>query len=87
MIKGRLEVSEVTYTYDGAATPALDRVSFTVEEGQMIGVVGRSGSGKTTITRLLQGIQNPQQGLINNAPRETSREQLHSLYTNALNHW
>jgi alcohol dehydrogenase class IV len=29
----------------------------------------------------------PQKGLINNAPRETSREQLHSLYTNALSHW
>jgi hydroxyacid-oxoacid transhydrogenase len=29
----------------------------------------------------------PQKGLINNAPRETSREQLHSLYTNALTHW
>jgi hydroxyacid-oxoacid transhydrogenase len=29
----------------------------------------------------------PQKGLINNAPRETSREQLHSLYTNALQHW
>jgi alcohol dehydrogenase class IV len=29
----------------------------------------------------------PQKGLINNAPRETSREQLHFLYTNALSHW
>jgi ATP-binding cassette subfamily B protein len=39
-------------------------VSFAVEEGQYIGIVGRSGSGKTTITRLIQGIIAPQDGLI-----------------------
>ena len=54
----------MTFRYPGAAMPALDRVSFTVEEGQVIGVVGRSGSGKTTLTRLIQGIHAPQDGLI-----------------------
>lgn len=63
-IRGHLEVNDVTFTYPQAATPALDNVSFTVEEGQLIGIVGRSGSGKTTVTRLLQGIATPQQGLI-----------------------
>jgi ATP-binding cassette subfamily B protein len=63
-ITGKMELNEVTFSYGGSANPALNKVSFSVEEGQMIGVVGRSGSGKTTITRLLQGIQSPQQGLI-----------------------
>ena len=63
-ITGQMEVSDITFTYEGSVSPALDRVSFKVEAGQMIGVVGRSGSGKTTITRLLQGIQTAQQGLI-----------------------
>ncbi|MBU8542772.1 MULTISPECIES: peptidase domain-containing ABC transporter [Roseomonadaceae] len=63
-ISGRLAFEDVTFRYPGAATPALDRVSFQVEEGQVIGVVGRSGSGKTTITRLIQAIHAPQSGLI-----------------------
>lgn len=63
-ITGDLEFDKVTFTYPGAATPALDQVTFKIMEGQMIGVVGRSGSGKTTITRLVQGIHSPQSGLI-----------------------
>jgi len=64
LITGRLELQEVTFKYSGAYTPALNNVSFTVEEGQIIGIVGRSGSGKTTITRLIQGIHAAQEGLI-----------------------
>lgn len=64
LITGAIEFSDVTFTYQGSVTPALNRVSFKVEEGQVIGVVGRSGSGKTTLTRMIQGIQVPQEGLI-----------------------
>ena len=63
-IAGALAFDGVTFRYPGAATPALDRVSFTLHEGQVLGVVGRSGSGKTTLTRLIQGIHAPQEGLI-----------------------
>ncbi|WP_240757169.1 peptidase domain-containing ABC transporter [Roseicella aquatilis] len=63
-LTGRLEFDQVTFRYPGAAMPALDQVSFRVEEGQVIGVVGRSGSGKTTVTRLIQAIHQPQDGLI-----------------------
>ena len=63
-INGEMEFEEVTFTYPGAATPALDRVSFKIEPGQMIGVVGRSGSGKSTLTRLIQGIHPPDAGLV-----------------------
>ena len=64
MIRGELDFQQVTFRYGNAVTPALDRVSFRVEEGQVIGVVGRSGSGKTTMTRLIQGIHTAQEGLI-----------------------
>ncbi|MCE8442379.1 peptidase domain-containing ABC transporter, partial [Rhodovulum sulfidophilum] len=64
MLSGTLELREVGFAYPGAATPALDRVSFAVAPGQVVGIVGRSGSGKTTLTRLIQGIETPQQGLI-----------------------
>ena len=63
-INGEIEFEEVTFTYPGAASPALDRVSFRIEPGQMIGVVGRSGSGKSTLTRLIQGISPPDSGLV-----------------------
>ena len=63
-ITGRLEFQDVRFRYEGSATPTLNNVSFTIEEGQMIGIVGRSGSGKTTLTRLIQGIQTAQEGMI-----------------------
>jgi len=63
-ITGRLQFEQVTFRYPGSVMPALDRVSFSVEPGQVIGVVGRSGSGKTTITRMIQAIHAPQSGLI-----------------------
>jgi len=43
---------------------ALDNVSFAINAGSVFGVVGRSGSGKTTVTRLLQGLYPIQQGII-----------------------
>jgi ATP-binding cassette subfamily B protein len=64
VIDGRMEFDAVTFTYEGGSNPALDRVSFNVEEGQVIGIVGRSGSGKTTVTRLIQGIHTAQNGMI-----------------------
>jgi ATP-binding cassette subfamily B protein len=63
-ITGRVEFDCVSFRYPDAPASALDRVSFTVEEGQMIGVVGRSGSGKTTLIRLIQGIQSAPAGMI-----------------------
>ena len=64
LITGHMEFDNVTFRYASGAMPALNRVSFTVEEGQVIGIVGRSGSGKTTATRLIQGIHAAQEGLI-----------------------
>jgi ATP-binding cassette subfamily B protein len=63
-IQGHVEFEDVTFHYPGSPTPALKEVSFTISPGDVIGVVGRSGSGKTTITRLLQGLYLPQAGLI-----------------------
>ncbi len=61
---GRIEFNEVTFSYRGANSPALDRISFTIPEGSVFGIVGRSGSGKTTVTRLLQGLHSDYKGLI-----------------------
>jgi ATP-binding cassette subfamily B protein len=63
-IRGHIEFEDVTFHYPGSPTAAVKEISFTVAPGQVVGIVGRSGSGKTTITRLLQGLYMPQAGLI-----------------------
>ena len=61
---GEINFQDVTFTYLNTTTPALDRVSFTVPAGTTLGIVGRSGSGKSTITRLLQGINRDYKGFV-----------------------
>jgi len=61
---GALNFNEVTFSYPGAKTSALDRVSLDVAAGTMLGVVGRSGSGKSTLTRLLQGMNRDYAGFL-----------------------
>ena len=54
----------MTFTYIGTKVPALDRISFSIPAGTMLGIVGRSGSGKSTIARLLQGINRDYSGFV-----------------------
>lgn len=51
--KGDIELTDIVFTYPTAEKPALDKVSFSVKEGQTVALVGRSGSGKSTIANLL----------------------------------
>lgn len=61
---GRIEFEDLTFTYPLGQRPALSKVSFTIPAGTMVGLVGRSGSGKSTITRLLQGINREYSGAV-----------------------
>ncbi len=63
-LQGEVEFSKVRFTYSGSLTPAIDDLSFQVPVGTTLGVVGRSGSGKTTVTRLLQRLHSDYEGLI-----------------------
>jgi ATP-binding cassette subfamily B protein len=47
-----LEFKDVAFSYDGSAKPAIDKISFKLNEGETIALVGASGGGKTTIARL-----------------------------------
>ncbi|MDO5423274.1 MAG: ABC transporter ATP-binding protein [Eubacteriales bacterium] len=49
----KVEFKDVSFTYDGAQTPALSHVSFTAEAGQTVALVGPSGGGKTTAASLI----------------------------------
>ena len=61
---GAISFEDVTFTYAGTKVPALDRITFSVPPGTMLGLVGRSGSGKSTVTRLLQGINREYSGFV-----------------------
>jgi len=63
-LKGLVEFSGVTFKYKGAVSPALNNISFEIPLGTTLGVMGKSGSGKTTITRLLQRLHSDYGGLI-----------------------
>ncbi|MEZ8947099.1 lipid A ABC transporter ATP-binding protein/permease MsbA [Vibrio sp. 10N.247.311.18] len=51
-VMGEVAVKDVTFTYDGAEKPALDKISFNIPKGKTVALVGRSGSGKSTIANL-----------------------------------
>ncbi|WDR06218.1 peptidase domain-containing ABC transporter [Devosia rhodophyticola] len=63
-ISGSIEFEDVAFRYRQDGAFALDELSFEIPAGSVFGVVGRSGSGKSTITRLIQGLYPVQQGLI-----------------------
>ncbi|PMN65363.1 ABC transporter ATP-binding protein [Enterovibrio norvegicus] len=58
-----LTLNNLTYSYDGEKN-ALEDVSFTVNRGEMMSVLGKNGSGKSTITKLIMGVIDPDEGNI-----------------------
>ena len=63
-LAGRIEFRDVAFSYPGQKTKALDKISFTLEEGERVAVLGRNGSGKSTIIRLALGVYEPTEGQI-----------------------
>lgn len=63
-LAGNIEVSNITFGYDKEAEPVLNDLSFQIDEGEYIGIVGASGCGKSTLLKLLLGFEKPQQGKI-----------------------
>ena len=61
-----LTVNNLTkiYTVGGDTTAALDHVSFSVEEGSFVAIVGTSGSGKSTLLHLIGGVDRPTEGSV-----------------------
>lgn len=61
-LKGKIAFKNVTFTYSGAQRKSLDDVSFSIEPEEKVGIIGRIGSGKSTIARLMMGLYDPQGG-------------------------
>jgi ATP-binding cassette subfamily C protein LapB len=61
-VDGRIDFRAVTFRYPGQEVDALSELSFSVPPGSRVGIVGRMGSGKSTIAKLLIGLYHPQAG-------------------------
>jgi ATP-binding cassette, subfamily B, multidrug efflux pump len=61
---GKIEFKNVSYNYPNSGIEALKNVSFVLEKGQTLGIIGRTGSGKSTILKLLTRQMDPSSGSI-----------------------
>ncbi|WP_411819429.1 type I secretion system permease/ATPase [Hyphococcus formosus] len=63
-LSGKIEFRDVAFSYPGETTRALDDVSFTIEPGERVAILGRNGSGKSTIVRQITGVYQPTEGSV-----------------------
>jgi ATP-binding cassette subfamily B protein len=61
-VKGELRAKNLSYTYYGASTPALDQLNFTIAPGEIVAIVGAIGSGKSTLANSLPRLLDIQPG-------------------------
>jgi len=61
---GEIEFKNVSFKFDGATQPILKNLSFKIPAGQKVALVGKMGSGKSTLSRLVAGIYQPSEGAI-----------------------
>jgi ATP-binding cassette subfamily C protein LapB len=62
--EGKIEFKNVVFTYPDETKPAINGISFTLEPGEKLGIIGRIGSGKSTIEKLILGFYLPDSGSI-----------------------
>lgn len=63
-IKGKLEIINLSFTYPGAERRALKNINFMLERGKTLGIIGKTGCGKTTLTNLLLRLYDVEDGHI-----------------------
>lgn len=80
-LKGDIEFRDLTFTYPGMTVPSLHNVSFKINAGERVGVIGKTGSGKTTVADLILRQYNVDDGMlfidgydINKIPIKTLRD-------------
>jgi len=78
-LDGSIAFEHVSYRYDAEAEPVLRDVSFEVREGATLGIVGRTGSGKSTLVRMLPRLLDPDEGRIFVGRHDIRRVPLHVL--------
>ena len=78
-LQGRVEFRNVTAQYAGAAEPSLENLSFTAQPGQTVGIIGGTGSGKSTLVNLIPRLYDAFDGQVLLDGREVAEYDLTSL--------
>ncbi len=63
-LKGKITFDNVGFVYPGTDRAVLENVFFTIEAGEKVGIIGRVGSGKSTVARLMMGLYDPDEGTV-----------------------
>ena len=63
-IKGDIELRDVKFAYPNQESLALNGVSFSIKQGEHVAIIGKTGSGKTSLTRLIMGMYQPTEGAV-----------------------
>ena len=63
-LNGDIEFKDVKFSYPNQENSALNGVSFSIKRGEHVAIIGKTGSGKTTLTRLMMGMYQPAEGAV-----------------------
>ena len=63
-LRGGVELNNVTFRYEDDMPPVLDNLSLNIKPGEYVGIVGKTGCGKSTLMRILLGFETPQKGAV-----------------------
>ncbi len=63
-LSGQISFEHVSFTYPGVDVPVLKDISFSIQPGERVGIIGRVGSGKSTMARLILKLYDPDKGVI-----------------------
>jgi ATP-binding cassette subfamily C protein LapB len=63
-LKGAIDFRDVSFSYPGQSTPSLRNLSFSIKPGEKVAILGRIGSGKTTLEKLILGLYRPSEGAV-----------------------
>ncbi|BEI26650.1 type I secretion system permease/ATPase [Vibrio fluvialis] len=77
MIQGKIELDKVTFHYPNSPVASIRDLSLTINPGEKVAIIGRIGSGKTTLERLIMGLYQPTEGHVR--IDDTDIQQLHHI--------
>ena len=63
-LKGAIDFRDVSFSYPGQSAPSLRNLSFSIKPGEKVAILGRIGSGKTTLEKLILGLYRPTEGAV-----------------------
>ena len=78
-LNGKIELNNITFKYENNDQTILDNLSLTINPGQYVAVVGKTGCGKSTLMRIMLGFETPQKGTVYYDGKDIRKTDLRSL--------